>query len=161
LIASRLRPARQRETSSSAMVAVALVGAAVVTASPDGWSLHSSKTFGGRQHLVVAAFCASGQATGKVNGVLSHSLVATDGADLKPITNARQIRLTDAAAARPDDVPHGEHLDKAIDHEQKRLKKLQSVLYADARYALLVVLQGRDASGKDGTIKRVFRSVNP
>ncbi|HEX9129833.1 MAG TPA: PPK2 family polyphosphate kinase, partial [Gemmatimonadaceae bacterium] len=34
-------------------------------------------------------------------------------------------------------------------------------LYADGRYALLVVLQGRDASGKDGTVKKVFRSVNP
>jgi PPK2 family polyphosphate:nucleotide phosphotransferase len=35
------------------------------------------------------------------------------------------------------------------------------VLYADARYALLIVLQGRDASGKDGTIRKVFTAVNP
>jgi PPK2 family polyphosphate:nucleotide phosphotransferase len=35
------------------------------------------------------------------------------------------------------------------------------MLYADARYALLVVLQGRDASGKDGTISHVFSAVNP
>jgi PPK2 family polyphosphate:nucleotide phosphotransferase len=35
------------------------------------------------------------------------------------------------------------------------------VLYADARHAVLIVLQGRDASGKDGTIRKVFTAVNP
>jgi PPK2 family polyphosphate:nucleotide phosphotransferase len=35
------------------------------------------------------------------------------------------------------------------------------VLFADRRYALLIVLQGRDASGKDGTIKNVFDGCNP
>jgi len=80
---------------------------------------------------------------------------------LKPITDARQIRLDDAAAAAPDDLPHGDDLDRALKHERKRLEKLQSALYADGRYALLVVLQGRDASGKDGTVRKVFRSVNP
>jgi polyphosphate kinase 2 (PPK2 family) len=80
---------------------------------------------------------------------------------LKPITTARQIRLDDADAAAPDDLPGGDDLDKALKHERKRLEKLQSALYADGRYALLVVLQGRDASGKDGTVRKVFRSVNP
>src|SRR3954466_2841386 len=80
---------------------------------------------------------------------------------LKPITSAREIRLGDADAGRPEDVPRGDELDEAIRHERKRLKKLQSVLYADGRYSVLVVLQGRDASGKDGTVKKVFRSVNP
>jgi PPK2 family polyphosphate:nucleotide phosphotransferase len=87
--------------------------------------------------------------------------VSSKSAKLQAITNARQIKLDDDAAARPDDVPHGDDLDKAAKHERKRLEKLQSVLYADARYAMLVVLQGRDASGKDGTVKKVFRSVNP
>jgi PPK2 family polyphosphate:nucleotide phosphotransferase len=80
---------------------------------------------------------------------------------LKPITSAREIRLGDADAGRPDAVPRGDELAEAIRHERKRLKKLQSVLYADGRYAVLVVLQGRDASGKDGTVRKVFRSVNP
>ena len=87
--------------------------------------------------------------------------VSPKSAKLKPITNAKQIKLGDADAARPDDVPRGDDLDKAAKHERKRLEKLQSVLYADGRYAVLVVLQGRDASGKDGTVKKVFRSVNP
>ena len=80
---------------------------------------------------------------------------------LKGITDRDQVRLGDADAGPPDGVPGEDELKKAAKHERKRLKKLQSVLYADGRYAVLVVLQGRDASGKDGTVKKVFRSVNP
>ena len=35
------------------------------------------------------------------------------------------------------------------------------MLFADRRYKLLVVLQGMDASGKDGTIRGVFAQVSP
>ena len=80
---------------------------------------------------------------------------------LKPITSPRQVRLEDEDAARPRNLPSGAALKKAAKHERKRIQKLQAKFYADARYALLVVLQGRDASGKDGTVKKVFRSVNP
>jgi PPK2 family polyphosphate:nucleotide phosphotransferase len=41
------------------------------------------------------------------------------------------------------------------------LSVLQNHLYAEAEQSLLVVLQGMDASGKDGTIRRVFTGVNP
>lgn len=43
----------------------------------------------------------------------------------------------------------------------KHLQDHQQRLYADGRHALLVVLQGMDASGKDGTVRHVFRGVNP
>src|SRR5689334_13259859 len=43
----------------------------------------------------------------------------------------------------------------------EQLRKLQDVLYADRRYALLVVLQALDAGGKDGTISHIFSGVNP
>ena len=87
--------------------------------------------------------------------------MSPDRAKLKGITSRDEIHLGDADAGRPDDLPQGDDLDKANKHERKRLKKLQALFYADGRYALLVVLQGRDASGKDGTVKKVFRSVNP
>lgn len=80
---------------------------------------------------------------------------------LKPITDRKEIRLDNGDAKPPDDAPTGDELKKAAKQERKRLEKLQSVLYADGRYAVLVVLQGRDASGKDGTVRKVFRSVNP
>jgi PPK2 family polyphosphate:nucleotide phosphotransferase len=42
-----------------------------------------------------------------------------------------------------------------------RLNELQDLLYADRRFALLVILQGIDTSGKDGTVKSVFKEVGP
>jgi PPK2 family polyphosphate:nucleotide phosphotransferase len=52
----------------------------------------------------------------------------------------------------------------AKDHLKKSLTDLaeaQELLYADDRYALLVILQAMDAAGKDGTIKHVMSGVNP
>jgi PPK2 family polyphosphate:nucleotide phosphotransferase len=43
----------------------------------------------------------------------------------------------------------------------ERLTDLQGLLYAQQEQKVLVVLQGMDTSGKDGTIKHVFRTVNP
>ena len=43
----------------------------------------------------------------------------------------------------------------------EELRQLQNLLYADRRYALLVVLQGLDAAGKDGAIRHIFSGVNP
>src|ERR1035437_7548529 len=43
----------------------------------------------------------------------------------------------------------------------ERLNDLQYMLYAEARRSLLVVLQGIDAGGKDGTIKHVMSGLNP
>ncbi len=42
-----------------------------------------------------------------------------------------------------------------------RLDDLQYLLYAESKRALLVILQGMDASGKDGTIRHVMSGVNP
>ena len=41
------------------------------------------------------------------------------------------------------------------------LAEAQERLWADDRFAVLVVLQALDASGKDGTIKHVMSGVNP
>lgn len=43
----------------------------------------------------------------------------------------------------------------------KELTALQRVLFAQSQYSVLLVLQGLDASGKDGAIRNVFRGVNP
>jgi PPK2 family polyphosphate:nucleotide phosphotransferase len=43
----------------------------------------------------------------------------------------------------------------------ERLSDLQNRLWAEAQRSVLIVLQGMDASGKDGTIRRVFSGVNP
>jgi len=43
----------------------------------------------------------------------------------------------------------------------ERLEVLQESLWAEHRHKVLVVLQGMDTSGKDGTISHVFEGVNP
>ncbi len=43
----------------------------------------------------------------------------------------------------------------------RRIADLQQLLYADARFSLLIVLQGIDASGKDGTTRHLLTGVNP
>jgi hypothetical protein len=57
--------------------------------------------------------------------------------------------------AGPDDV--------AREYEEigERIADLQERLYAEEKRSLLVVLQGTDAAGKDGTVKHVLRGTNP
>jgi PPK2 family polyphosphate:nucleotide phosphotransferase len=43
----------------------------------------------------------------------------------------------------------------------EELRELQELLYAAGEQSLLVILQGRDTSGKDGAIRKVFDYVNP
>ena len=80
---------------------------------------------------------------------------------LKPVDPKRSINLDDDHARAHGGVKSGKSLDRATEKHVKRISDLQRVLYADARYGLLIVLQGRDASGKDGTIRKVFTAVNP
>jgi PPK2 family polyphosphate:nucleotide phosphotransferase len=44
---------------------------------------------------------------------------------------------------------------------QEQMSSLQTLLFAEKKHSLLIILQGMDAAGKDGTIKHVFSSMNP
>ena len=44
---------------------------------------------------------------------------------------------------------------------REQLSKLQEMLYAGEQKAVLVVLQGMDTAGKDGTIRHLFSGINP
>ncbi|GAN59648.1 hypothetical protein ACI01nite_17730 [Acetobacter cibinongensis] len=52
----------------------------------------------------------------------------------------------------------GSELLKEVKH---RLQDLQELLYANQKQSVLIILQGMDAAGKDGTIKHVMSGVNP
>jgi PPK2 family polyphosphate:nucleotide phosphotransferase len=72
----------------------------------------------------------------------------------------------DSARTRYDTDYRGPFADKAaagalLDRNLDRLSTLQERLYAGNRYALLVILQGMDASGKDSAIKHVMSGLNP
>ena len=43
---------------------------------------------------------------------------------------------------------------------RKEISKLQNTMYAEAKYSVLICLQGMDTSGKDSLIKEVFKDVN-
>lgn len=49
----------------------------------------------------------------------------------------------------------------AVETLATELDALQNLLYADKRFKLLVVLQGIDTSGKDGTLRGVFGRMSP
>src|SRR5262245_16341978 len=54
-----------------------------------------------------------------------------------------------------------ERAKQILDQNLADLATAQNLLYADDRYAVLIVLQAMDAAGKDGTIKHVMSGVNP
>jgi PPK2 family polyphosphate:nucleotide phosphotransferase len=43
----------------------------------------------------------------------------------------------------------------------KQIFELQHLFFAEQKHALLIILQGMDSSGKDGTIRHVFSCINP
>jgi PPK2 family polyphosphate:nucleotide phosphotransferase len=66
----------------------------------------------------------------------------------------------------PADVSERAKEGKAADAERlaklgAKMTELQDVLYAQAKHRILMVLQGMDTSGKDGTIRRAFDAFNP
>ena len=44
---------------------------------------------------------------------------------------------------------------------QEKIFALQDKLYADAKEGLIIILQARDAAGKDSTIRHVMGGINP
>lgn len=78
---------------------------------------------------------------------------------LKPVKPGAKIQLKDSNAVA-DDQPKGDEVDPLLEPLIERLETLQTALYAESKQALLVVLQGRDAAGKDGLIRRVFGPLN-
>jgi PPK2 family polyphosphate:nucleotide phosphotransferase len=51
--------------------------------------------------------------------------------------------------------------DELLQHSTQQLADLQDKLFAQDRWALLLIFQAMDAAGKDGTIKHVMSGVNP
>jgi len=79
------------------------------------------------------------------------------------VTEGDEFRLKDI---EPDDIGDLEAEDKPRAKEilglgVETLAELQDRLYAQDRWAVLLVFQAMDAAGKDGTIKHVMSGVNP
>ena len=70
------------------------------------------------------------------------------------------LREWDPNDTSGSDGDKGEGKDQ-LDELNDELEELQELLYAEHKHKLLIVLQGMDTSGKDGTIRHVFDGVNP
>jgi PPK2 family polyphosphate:nucleotide phosphotransferase len=77
----------------------------------------------------------------------------------------RPGRKLDLDEFDPDDthLVQGGKTEGKVENEaiRKRLAELQELLYAGHEWKLLIVLQGMDTSGKDGTIRHVMSGFNP
>lgn len=85
---------------------------------------------------------------------------------------ARPFRITNGAKFRLKDVNPGDTLDFSPEDKSelkerltaagiRTLAALQDKLYADDKWAVLLIFQAMDAAGKDSTIKHVMSGVNP
>ncbi len=82
---------------------------------------------------------------------------------------AEDFRVTPGKSAKLAKSDPGESLGladssavaKLAAENLRRIADLQHLLFADARFSVLIVLQGIDASGKDGTTRHLLTGVNP
>jgi len=84
---------------------------------------------------------------------------------------AKPFRVTDGGRFRLKDVDPGDTLGfkseakprakEGLQFGVSALAELQDMLYAQDRWAVLLIFQAMDAAGKDGTIKHVMSGVNP
>jgi len=72
-----------------------------------------------------------------------------------------KVDLADIDQAGTHGFEKGRDLEAALAKNIARIDELQYLMYAEHRRAMLVVLQGIDASGKDGTIRHVMTGFNP
>ena len=79
---------------------------------------------------------------------------------VKPVKTTRKLKLKDwdpdyDADKRKEDV------ESELAHFSGRMSELQYKLFAANSHSLVIILQGVDASGKDGTIRQVMGALNP
>jgi len=85
---------------------------------------------------------------------------------IQPPTDAMLVpfdgsfRVADHATVPGEDIGKKD-LQKSLKKRVEKISKLQRKLYADNRFAMLLVFQAMDAAGKDGTIRAVMSGVNP
>ena len=77
---------------------------------------------------------------------------------VKPGQKLKLNKLDPAYKAEPASEAEAK---KDTERYLKKLARQQTLLYAEHKHSVLIVLQAMDAGGKDGTIKHVFSGVNP
>ncbi len=76
-------------------------------------------------------------------------------------TSGKSPRLTALPNEIEDVYEDKKEYEKQIEDAREEMETLQSLMFAQDRYALLVIFQGMDTSGKDGAIKHVMSGISP
>jgi len=77
------------------------------------------------------------------------------------VAKCEEFRLKDYETSDTGEVKDKEHSQRIIDNRAGLLNNLQEKLYAQDRWAMLLIFQAMDAAGKDAVIKHVMSGVNP
>src|SRR5258707_9619500 len=77
---------------------------------------------------------------------------------IKPHT---KVRLAKISSSNTGDFKSEDAAKQTLAKHRGQLDDLQDVFYASQTKALLIVLQGMDTAGKDGTISHIFSGINP
>ncbi len=72
-----------------------------------------------------------------------------------------KLKLKKHNPAYTDGFKDEEEANQTMQHDIKKLIKLQEKLFASNQYSVLIILQAMDAAGKDGVIKHVMSGLNP
>jgi PPK2 family polyphosphate:nucleotide phosphotransferase len=84
-----------------------------------------------------------------------------DFAEKLRVNSGKRVRLDRFDPGKTFGYEKGPECKKSTEKAIERLDVLQSLMYAENKHALLILLQGMDATGKDGTIRHVMSGVNP
>jgi PPK2 family polyphosphate:nucleotide phosphotransferase len=77
------------------------------------------------------------------------------------VTPGEHVKLSDWPTKTKPICKSKKRYKALLEEHVKRLSELQRLHYASGRYALLLIFQGMDASGKDGAVRHVMSGVNP
>jgi PPK2 family polyphosphate:nucleotide phosphotransferase len=77
------------------------------------------------------------------------------------VDDGSKFRLKDFDPGNSSGLKSKKHAEKELLGGIERLSELQDKLYAQDRWAILLIFQAMDAAGKDGAIKHVMSGVNP
>jgi PPK2 family polyphosphate:nucleotide phosphotransferase len=77
------------------------------------------------------------------------------------ISKGERFRLKHYDSEDTNGIKHKKYAKKTLQHSVQLLSEFQEKLYAQNRWALLIILQAMDAAGKDSAIKHVMSGINP
>jgi PPK2 family polyphosphate:nucleotide phosphotransferase len=80
---------------------------------------------------------------------------------LRAVPKDGRFRMADVDADSTPGLKNRKRLSRDVKKHRARLFNLQERLFAEHKRSLLIVLQGMDTSGKDGTINHVIGGMNP